>query len=434
MRKSILYFAAFSFLAVSCNKEGFEPMTNDPTVDEGRMTMVTGADLDGGLVPMNEAFTLSGKASSLSYTYKVYAESPFINGTQTSATAVADEGEYVFVAWHTEGQAYGGAISAYKYNGTDYYYVGRVDFDDTDWHDIDVIKDPSSDDYYIYVAGQRNPDSSKYLLSSHKGAVAGCIAFCPGAAKLYGIAGYKEIPLPSFGGNGLYIDGAFATRSIVVGTGNGTGSTSNAGGVFRINTDFDFVTEQNNIATEDVEFVGTDGTNVVVLERESATTVKLSVDGGNDITSFAAGTAETITALDLERNDMHVGALGTHDVLLALGKTGVYGADAGTGAITTPAAASLGSAALGVVYHDDDDANEDLIYVAAGGGGVHVLASDDYATPRALISEYDLVGKFVAPTNAPFNSTFTAKDVSIYLNDKIAVATGEGGVFFIDKN
>lgn len=425
MKKVMYLLTAFSFVAVSCSKEGFEPMDNDPTVDEGRLTVVTGADLDGGIVPMNETFTLSGKAAALSYTYKVYAESPIVNGLQTAATSVAASGNFVFVSWHTEGAPVGGAISAYEFNGTDYSYVARVDFDDSDWHDIAVST--SGSDVTIYMAGQRNPDSSGYLLSTHKGAVVGKLVFNDGGATKFDIANYEEIPLPSYGANGVVLQGSNA----VITTGNGTGSSSNTGGVYQINTTFDFV----DAAYEDADF--TDGefltianSEIYALDREGSSNVELhnasSVAG---LVSGAAKIEAAVSTLDNERNALSdYSTTSNSGVLAALGTNGIYHAPYALGSFSQ--VASLGSAALGVSH----DAGNELIYVAAGGGGMHVLADEDYATGKALISEFDLVGKFIAPTNAPFNSNFVCKDVNVYNTSEIAIASGNGGMFFVEQN
>lgn len=424
MCKSIYYLTAFSLLALSCAKEGFEPISNNPNSDPGRLTLVTGTDLAGGLTELNETFTLSGKAENVSYTYRVYAEAPIINTVASSATSVASAGQYVFVSWHTEGQPYGGAVSVYKYSGTDYYYVARVDFDDTDWHDL-AVKAVGLD-YHIYLAGQRNPDSSAYLLSNHKGAVAGHLIFNQNGANVFKIDDYKELPLPSFGANAVVLvgDNAFVC------SGNGTGASSPAGGVYRINTTFDFVDIANSgTIMNDVEHIATDGSDVIALNRASSTAVNLQ-SALNTTLVYSAGGNLSIQKIDNERNALEANALGTYTRLAALGKSGLYGSN-GLGLSLVK---SLGSTALGVVYHDDVAANEDLIYVAAGGGGVYVLASADYAAPRALVDEYDLVGKFIAPTTAPFNSNFEVKDVSIYLHDKVAIASGDGGVFFVEKN
>lgn len=424
MSKSIFYITAFSLLAISCAKEGFEPIAINPAVDPGRLTVITGNDLNGGIVPLNETFTLSGKAENVSYTYRVYAEAPLVNTVATSATSVASAGQFVFVSWHTEGQAYGGAVSVYQYSGTEYYYIARVDFDDTDWHDLAVSAVGS--DYHIYLAGQRNPDSSSYLLNNHKGAVAGHVIFNKNAAPALKIDDYKELPLPSFGANAVVLVG----NNAFVCSGNGTGASLPAGGVFRINSTFDFVDIANNGTTmNDVEHIATDGSNIYALNRASATTVNLQSAVSSTL-AFSAGSNVIIQKIDNERNALAVNAIGANTYLSALGKSGLYGSNS----MNLSPVKSLGSAALGIVYHDDATINEDLIYVAAGGGGVHVLASADYAAPRALVAEYDLIGKFIAPTTAPFNANFEAKDVSIYLDDKIAIASGDGGVFFVDKN
>lgn len=470
MKKAFYFLTAFSFLAVSCSKEGFEPNNSDPTADPGRLTVVTGNDLDGGIIPMNQTFTVSGKAAQLSYTYKVYAESPIINGLQTAATSVGSVGasgsgsEYVFVGWHTEGSPTGGAIAAYRNNGTDYSYVARVDFDDTDWHDL-AVEFVSANEFTIYLAGQREPDSSGYLLSTHKGAVAGKITFNTAIPEKFDIANYEEIPLPSFGANGLVLDGS----NVQVITGNGTGSASNPGGIYQIDaSNFDFVTDAytNTSAFEDGEFIAkvtgsythiisgaTAIDGLYALEREGSSDVKLHDDNTGSFAPTASGTASAGT-LDNERNALS-SYITTSDadgedkigVLAALGTNGLWfyntdvyqftididpgvGVVAGTPVPTFSQVNALGSAAIGASH----DATNDLVYVAAGGGGLHVLADGDYANGKSLVDAFDLIGKFIPPTGAPFNSNFVVKDVNVYNTSEIAIASGNGGMFFVEQN
>lgn len=468
MKKAFYFLTAFSFVAVSCSKEGFEPNNSDPTADPGRLTVVTGNALDGGIIPMNETFTLSGKAAQLSYTYKVYAESPIINGLQTAATSVGSVGatgsgsEYVFVSWHTEGSPTGGAIAAYRNNGTDYSYVARVDFDDTDWHDL-AVEFVSANEFTIYLAGQREPDSSGYLLSTHKGAVAGKITFNTALPDKFDIANYEEIPLPSYGANGILLDGT----DVQVITGNGTGSASNPGGIYQIDAaNFDFVADAytNTNTFEDGEYItrvtgsytvfgagsATSVDDVYAIEREGSSDVKLHDDNTGSFAPTSSGTATSGT-LDNERNAIS-SYVTTSDadgedkigVLTALGTNGLWfynldvyeeTQDVGGGTPGTPVPSfsqvnALGSAAIGVSH----DATNDLIYVAAGGGGMHVLADGDYANGKALINSFDLIGKFIPPTGAPFNSNFVVKDVNVYNTSEIAIASGNGGMFFVEQN
>lgn len=440
MRKITLILAAVSFIAVACTKEGLtdpvksgeppavvdepDPDPNpdpDSLVDVNRIRVVSGGDLNGQLVAMNESFTLPGKAVSLSYTYKVYAEPPTVNGLSTASTAVVANDKYVFVSWHTEGAAHGGALSVYEYNGTDYQYVARVDFDDTDWHDLTVIKDGSN--YDIIAAGQRNRDSSNYLLANHFGAVSGKITFTPGASSFFDVTDYRELPLPSYGANGIINDGS----SVVVVTGNGQGLASPRGGAFRIPAaSFDYVSQAKSLT--DCEFISEDGSDMYVLNRTSATSLELQTASlAADVATLGLATGATASIASTD-NDRNASAFYGSDLLVALGTQGIFRYDVSGNSFGM--AKHIGSAALGLDY----DTNGDLIYVGAGGGGVYVLAGAGYATGKALINEFDVVGKFIPPSSAPFNSNFSVKDVSIYLNAKIAVASGNGGMFFVDMD
>lgn len=427
MKKVIFFLAAFSFIAVSCTKEGFEPFGDAES--RGRIKVVK--DFDGSIVPMNESFQISGKAAALSYTYRAYAEPPFVNSVRTNATSVVEIDNYVFVAWHTLDQPYGGSICAYELTGgTDYVFRERVDFRDTDWHDIAAERNGAT--YTLYLAGQRNPDSSGYLLQEHEGAVVGKMEYKAGATTKFQIPTYEELPLPSYGANGIELtdNGKYI---VVAGNGKGNAGLTN-GGIYQGSIAFDNISDKKDLVDgefiDQADFTNTATHEYAVLERSSPTEITMYAFNkvqGNDIKQFKKK-SHPVAASDLERNA--IAWENDTTVLMALGRNGVWSfIDVPGQQVSIQQVNALGSSAVGI---DVDPVNK-IVYVAAAEGGLHVLAGYGY-NGGVLINDYDLIGKFIPPTNNPFPGQFDVKDVAIHNQDKLTLATGRGGVFFVDKN
>lgn len=431
MKRIVPIILAASFAAVSCSKDSL-----DSSQDGERIKTHEGSSIAGQFHSLNESFEVKNKdAAALKYTYRAFAEPPMINGIRTNATAIQEHGDYVFVTWHTVNQPYGGAISAYRYDfvADEYSYVSRVDFVDTDFHELFVKDNNSGPGFHVYVTGQRDPDASGYFLDEHEGAIVGRITFTPGSG-VWDPLSYEELPLPGLAGNAVNWKG----MEVIVVTGNGIGGASAMtadNGIYRLDLDLTNVaTAQDKAELTDGEYVakntfGAPHADYAVLERTSPSEIRLmSFDVGEDLTTYAmgggAGATFPSSASNVERNAITWAS--DNVVLMALGSDGLVSYDFGANMFNMEA--NVG-AASGVAV---DDMNK-LVYYAAGDGGLYVLAGVGYPG-GVLIDDFDLIGKFTPPTSGNLPGQFDVKDASIFQGDKLALAGGLGGVYFVNKD
>jgi len=438
MKKVIFSLVALSAVLVSCNRDG---STTDQANAEGRMVNYEQSELSGDLVGMNESFAIAGKVSSLSYTYKAYAEAPIVNGVNTNATSVTSIRDVVFVTWHTINSPFGGAITAYKLNsGTgEYVFTDRIDFIDTDFHEAAVSINAGLGTYEVFAVGQRDPSQSGYMLTNHEGAVVTRTDYNY-ITDAFDASSFKELPLPSYAGNGIVA--AAGSYYIVTGNGNANTSGSNPGGLYRTDYDLTNVSEASTMV---------DGIAIALFPGSSTTATSAGISGldrtgtnsfgvsyvfqvnsspGTLPPSFNSLITQSFSAAgtDLERGGL-TWALkegSTHgsnpdSLLVATGASGLYN---GFGNLIVDYGTCLATA-----Y----DPGARVIYYAGGEGGLYVLAAEGYPG-GALINTFDAVGSFTPPTGGVFPSIFDIKDVSVYGSENIALATGLGGMYFIKRN
>ncbi len=451
MKRSLILSALLGLVLASCNKEISEPVQDDPTTPEDtRIGIRSGSELDAELLSLNSSFQINPKAAAgLEYVYKNYATPPNViayddnvgsySGTTvaTAATSVSTVDDIVFVTWHVEGQQMGGAISAYKLNPSTqtYEYTSVITFDDTDFHEATAVKDPLNGHHQVFVVGQRSPSTSGYLLAGHRGAIVGRVLYNYITDQFEAPSTYKELPLPSFGANGIITS---AGKYYVV-TGNGQGSTTiDQGGLYVVDYNLTNVSEAADLV--DGEMIAFDpftasptDVDYVVLERNTSSSLTLHY--GMNTTStvsnsiWANSISESgLVSIDVERQGL---AFITSDtVMVAAGRNGLYYAEIGGVSPSFAGTVPTGVySALGVAY----DNSAKVIYCAASDGGVPVLASHGFPG-GVLINTFDVVGYFVPPTGGGLPASFNVKDVSVYWSDYIALATGDAGVYFVKKN
>lgn len=430
-------FMAFAMIAVliSCNRE----LPIEQGGIDARTLNYTSSELTNDLVDMNEGFNLSvnGKVESpsVSYTYKAYGEPPYVNSIRTNATSVTAVRDMVFVTWHTLASPYGGSITAYKLNAATgrYSFTDRIDFLDTDFHEAVTNVNTLTGSIEIFAVGQRDPDQSGYLLNTHRGAVVTRIDY-DYISDAFDPTSFKELPLPSFGANSIVA----AAGSYYIVTGNGNGNATGAdGGVYKTDYALTNVSEAStlNDGIGLAVFPGTlspTNAEISILDRTSPTSFRvrnsLQVNFGLPGNIMASGQNINITGTDVERGGLTWAlAEGTShwsnpdSLLVATGSSGLFTARGNF-------IADFGTC-LSVSY----DAGARLIYYAGGEGGLYVLAADGF-NGGALINTFDLIGKFTPPSGGVFPGQFDIKDVSVYGSRNIALATGLGGVFFIQRN
>jgi len=439
MKKLLIIGCGLALSLTSCNR-------NDTGTDGGlsmadRVISYESSDLVGDLVEMNESFAIAGKVSSLSYTYKAYAEAPIVNGVNTNATSVTSIRDVVFVTWHTINSPYGGAITAYKLdNGTgQYVFTDRIDFVDTDFHEAVASINAGLGTYEVFAVGQRDPDQSGYMLTNHEGAVVTRIHYNY-ITDAFDASSFKELPLPSFAGNSIVA--AAGSYYIVTGNGNANinGSGSNPGGLYRTDYNLTNVSETTSL-TDGIALAiypgNVSASNAVmsVLDRTTANQFKLrrtlSVDNnpGTLPPASIGGLNINVPGTDVERGGLawavkegsSMGGFNADSLLVATGASGLY---TGSGTFVVDYGTCLATA-----Y----DPGARVIYYAGGDGGLYVLAAEGYAG-GVLVNTFDAIGSFTPPTGGVFPSIYDIKDVSVYGSENIALATGLGGMYFIKRN
>lgn len=462
--KKISALLAFSLIFSACTRDVPEDNSQSGSNPEPNDVVMNGygfGDLQGQLVALNDTFILNNKTGSgqLEYTYRAYAEPvTFQSGASTttlSATAIFAIRDMVFVTWHIPTAAYGGAICAYKQSGIGRYtFTDRVDFPEADYIELSASENSSSGYYEVFMVGQRDPDLSNYVLEGHRGAVVTRIDYDFVNDEFWEPSA-KELPLPGTSANDIV---AAAAHYYVI-TGDGAGGSD--GGLYQIDRSMSLVEKADQFSIDDGIAIITDplsqsvnpgvtsSADLYTLDRSgSEYRIKrssVSYDYSSDQTNFGNlsdytdnGAGPAITPIDGERGDLTwaqgfgAGASKTDSLMIAVGYEGVFGAgpSAGAGFATAvnfgPCLATEYDADLGVLYYAD--AND----------GVRVVAMGRYATNDGNLSVYDLIGNFVPPTDTlsgtVLPSTFYIKEISLYRSRNIALATGDAGVYFLQRN
>jgi len=456
----------FSFLAAllilaSCNKTLPEdPVDPGPEPNDVVMNGYSFGDLQGQLVNLNDTFVLNNKQGSvpLEYLYRAYAEPvTFQRGGSTvtlSATAIFAISDMVFVTWQVPSADYGGAICAYKQSGIGRYtFTDRVDFPEADYNEL-VASENLADGYYeIFMAGRRDPDLSNYVLNDHRGAVVTRIDYDFINDEFWEPSA-TELPLPGTSANDVI---AAAAHYYVI-TGDGAGGSE--GGLYQFDRNMALIEKADQASIDDGIALITDPSTQTVIPGVSSDATIYTLDrSGSDFriksaavsynyttdqTSFTAltdysdnTTGPSITPIDGERGDLtwaqgySATTTKTDSLIIAVGLEGIFEAGSTVnGSFNT-------AVNFGPCLATEFDANSGVLYYADANDGVKVLALGSYIAGGTQ-SVYDLIGNFVPPTDTnagtALPSTFYIKEISLYRSRNIALATGDAGVYFLQRN
>lgn len=462
LRTKLFIFAFLTLvLAQSCTRETPEgPTVPTPEPNGVIMNHYNIGDLSGQLINMNDTFLINNKTGSapLSYTYRAYAEPvtfPTMGGTETlSASAIFSMNDVVFVTWHTTQSDFGGAICAYKQSGIGRYtFMDRVDFPDASYYEVSASENSSTGYYEVFMVGQRDQSSSNYLLADHAGAVVTRIDYDYINDEFWEPSA-KELPLPGVAANDIV---AAAAHYYII-TGNGIGNAD--GGLYQIDRNMsavekgDLLSIDDGIAlivnplTQSVNPGANSYAEVFTLDRSGSEyrikSIAINYDYTTDQTNFTAlqpySTSNGITmgTNDGERGDLTwaqgigAGASKTDSLIIAAGIDGIFEA----GPSQNSNFSSVAN--FGPCLSTEFDAGSGLLYYADGADGVKVLAMGQYVVNNPTTNLYDVIGNFVPPTSASGNpnlpNTFYIKEISLYRSRNIALATGDAGVYFLQKN
>jgi len=464
LRLKLFSFAIVAMvLSQSCNREVpvNEPVVPTITPNDPIMTHYSMGDLTGQLVNMNDTFLLNNKAGAapLSYTYRAYAEPvtfPNLLGGNDilSASAIFSINDVVFVTWHNTNSDFGGAICAYKQSGIGRYtFMDRVDFPDASYYELSASVNNNTGYYEVFMVGQRDQASSRYLLADHAGAVVTRVDYDYINDEFWEPSA-KELPLPGVSANDIV---AAAAHYYVI-TGNGIGNPD--GGLYQIDRSMTFVEKGDQLSiddgislmvnplTQNVTPGASSSADIYTLDRSGSEyrikSISVNYDYVTDQTNFSSlsaytsSTGITMGTNDGERGDLtwaqgsSSGASSTDSLIIAAGVDGIFEAGSSSGASFNPVAN------FGPCLSTEFDAGSGLLYYADGADGVKVLAMGEYVVNSPTTSLYDVIGNFVPPTAANGNlnlpNTFYIKEIALYRSRNIALATGDAGVYFLQKN
>lgn len=469
--KKIVTLFSLAIVLVACNREDDTiqgPAAIQKASDAGVVHYLP-EDLPGSILNLNESFGVSAKAAGpqLNYTYRAYAPPVTLSGgtIDLAAAAVFEVDDVVFVCWHRNdfggGNTLGASIAAYKWSGIGQYtFMDRADFPNHDFHKMSAHKNLETGNIEVFVAGQRDKDNSGYLLSGHLGATVTRIDYDYINDEFWEPS-FKELPLP---GNAATDIVALAANYYVL-CGNGTGGPN--GGLYQIDRAMEYVkqADQNNISDGIALAVNPRTTNasegdLYVLDRDGARHrihKGQALNNGNFSSSSLVDHSDnnggaTITPIDYERGDLvwcqgvgtapaaaQIAQSNGDSLIICVGSNGIFqaGGDATTGAntaggIVTPTGTPNYGACTGGAF----DAGLGVFYYAAG-DDVWVLAMGEYANAAGpLVQTHDVIGRFVPPATTPGFAQFNVKDVNVHQSRNITMVSGDGGVYFVqrDKN
>lgn len=411
--------------------------------------------------------------------------SSLVDLTATAAFAVKD---MVFVTWHAHteggrnsgsynlnvgGPLVGGSITAYKQVGIGQYeFTDRVDFFDADYHEVHAAVNDETGNYEVFMAGQRAQTYSDYLLASHSGAVVTRIDYDYINDEFFE-GSVREIPLP---GNSVN-DIVGAGKRIYVTTGNVSGGE---GAVYELDRTLSNVNKQwveddysgralaidNRSATvnsAEVFWLGVDGSNGRLGQFSTSWPLPTSTSSTwNGVVNTVANTAALNSPELAERGDLTIASSPdnpfTTTVVDPIFRNdnriliSVPSSSTGDQTLYNLAGASINAAAgldKGAVISTEYDSSLDVLYLAMAGNGatagkaIKVLAMSAFAAQSVLVDEYDVIGEFVAPSLGSkltsYGATLTptiddVKEITVFGSRNIALAAGDYGVYFIQRD
>ena len=304
MKKTIFSLVAAGLVLTSCNKN--TALTAPADSDGSDIVKVA---YNPSMLDINESFIVSGKAASLTYTYKNYATPPIgqdVNGTYwwLAATASTMNRDVVFVTWHQKeligGDTRSGAVSAYKWDNSQskFVYKDQVTFSQTEYYELTSELNTLNGTYELFMAGQRDPSASGYLLANHGGAVVTRLDYNYITDQFDG-ASFKQLPLPGAAATDIVA----AAGDYYITTGNGVGSDPNSpaanasfqGGVYKTDYNLNVVSEAftGNSTFSDFQAITVDPTAGPTVAGIS--TLARSVDA-NGVSTFGVETYHDVSS------------------------------------------------------------------------------------------------------------------------------------------
>lgn len=416
---------------------------------------------------------------------------------ELAAAAAWAQNDLVFVAWHAHqvggkntgvenfnapGDLLGGAITAYKQVGIGQYeFTDRIDFYDMDAYELYGARNEADGNYEMIIAGQRSQKASGYLLNDHAGAVVTRINYDYINDEFFE-GSIRQMPLPGVAATDVTGAGKmfFATTENI----NGRSTTSNSGtaqsGIFEFDRSLTNVAAAHmgnggayqywSIAfdpqTRTASSSDLFALNVSNFQRFSPSWVlanertnwngaaPTNVSSGfvsniNDRMDITIATSADNPFTPLNPSDALARGLGNR-IFFSGPDMPLYVVNEGAGTISTVSTIAS-RPTIGEVYSTEYDAGLDVLYCAMAGNGsapstgkaIKVLALSEFAKVSPLIDEFDVVGEFVAPALGAKITSWGAswtpdledsKELIVFGSRNIAIAGGNEGVFFVQRD
>jgi hypothetical protein len=202
--------------------------------------------------PIGSAKVVTAAASN--FTHLANVQPPTLKDRTLSATAVHISGDFAYVSYHINGEAYGGVLDMIDISDKNNpQIVSSITLADTDLNDVTISNSGNN----VWVAGGRNVDASPhtYDKNGHKGAIAAEIEILNNQLTTR----INEAPLPGFSGNAIEEYDNFL--------GVTTGST---GGIYILNKqDFSLVDSMGKDLAKHFDVEGNTGVGMALNTNEA---------------------------------------------------------------------------------------------------------------------------------------------------------------------
>lgn len=389
MKINLLRFSALAaiFFIVSCTHDDDRPSNGGIVLNSDSQNLTTRVKYDNaGVLSMREEGGSSDRtdqtAGSLPLVLVAEVAPPSYNGATLKATHVAINGNYAYVSYNIEGEAYGGAIDVINIsNPNTPQLVVQAILPNTD------VSSVKYDNGVLYVAGARSTAAFP---------TAGTAAFS-------GI-----MPL----NNGLLT----TTLNQVSLTGNtGTSVTSSTSKYYAVSGDNGSLYQLNKtsnavemtIPLADLRAVGYNDNKIVVLSGTQGVKV-YNANGLTQLLSFS-------TSQDVAAAKRTVDFIGTTSLLVSEGYNGlgVYNISTGLKTQTIPVPTNVSGVTANDITTNAVSVNNDKVFVANGGAGMYI-----YKNTNSVLS---FLGSISLSGNSSCNYLTSS-------GDYIFAAMGNGGL------
>lgn len=359
MKKLVLGIVGLSMLTWSCTEERLVILDQEANRFK---TIENQETLAPRLEVFNTPVYLRGKSASASFTHVATVLPPTVSGTVVGATSVSKQGNYVYVAYNTTGENYGGSIDVIDVSVPNApVLVSQLIATDVDFHEV------YTENNYLFYGGQRDLASSNYPdTNGHAGAVAGRFELSGGLLT----ARNKEQPYKGFAINSITRHGG---RFHMI-SGNRNGGIITAKWGFDIDN-----TPKSQVHFDGGQFIARDGSDIVALQGQPGQSTILHY---YDYQTTQAGDAVKYTLpydiTDLDRNgiDVYQG-----DAYIAMGEDGLVIVDLQSGNHQQHYYSTT-DVAKGVAV------SKNFVFVANGNDGLVIADRNNIKLPQ--IGGYDI--------------------------------------------